>query len=84
MWQKILPVVLLIAVLIGVIFIFSKDNTQKENSQISTTEIKNMEKTHLTPPPMMLNKDKQYEAVLQTSEGDITIQLNSLVTPITE
>lgn len=41
-----------------------------------------MEQTQ-TPPPMEIDKNKEYEAILNTALGDITIQLNATSTPIT-
>ncbi|MBI3397067.1 peptidylprolyl isomerase [Candidatus Woesebacteria bacterium] len=36
-----------------------------------------------TPPPVQIDKNKKYQAVLKTDYGDITIELNVTKTPIT-
>lgn len=48
----------------------------------TTTKSKTM-KTYTTQPAMTLDKNKSYGAILKTSEGDITIELNTKETPIT-
>lgn len=40
-------------------------------------------KTNLTPPTMQIDAAKKYTAVLHTTAGDITIELNAAATPKT-
>ncbi len=42
-----------------------------------------MESETKTPPPMTIDTEQDYKAVLETSEGTITIDLNESKTPIT-
>ncbi len=49
-------------------------NKQQQNPQSSET---------ITPPKMIIDKTKNYSAVLNTSKGQITIQLKAKQTPIT-
>lgn len=54
----------------------SQDTTKGESITNSDSEKSN-------PPPMALDKNKSYQAVLTTSEGVITVDLNAKETPIT-
>ncbi len=54
------------------------------NSDLSPIPIDNLDpKTMTAPPPMEIDKNKQYLALLKTSAGDITIALDALHTPLT-
>lgn len=50
------------------------------NGNQPTSAVKNI---NLTKPEMILAEGKKYSAILKTSAGDITIQLNADKTPIT-
>ncbi len=84
MRSKIIIVVVIVAVALGLIIINSKPATEpasnNTNNNLSATPT--MEQTQ-TPPPMEIDKNKEYQAILNTTLGDITIQLNASSTPIT-
>lgn len=81
MWSKIIIVGVIVVVVFGLIIINSKPATQSQsNNNLSTTPT--MEQTQ-TPPPMEIDKNKEYQAILNTALGDITIHLNATATPIT-
>jgi len=55
---------------------------QKERTQLSTNNT--MQKTYTAPPAMIINQqEEKHSVVLHTTEGDITISLNTAATPIT-
>lgn len=87
--RKFLFVVALL-VLIGGIFVISIKSGQKGKAIPETEELKISEeekteptKTQTKMPEMQIDKSKTYTAILETSEGDISIQLNAKQTPIT-
>ncbi len=84
MWSKILIVGVIIAAVLGLIIINSKPATESTsnntNNNLSATPT--MKQTQ-TSPPMEIDKNKEYQAILNTALGDITIQLNASSTPIT-
>ncbi len=47
------------------------------------TERRPVPKTYSSPPPMTINADKDYKAVLHTNMGDITVQLLPKDAPLT-
>lgn len=58
-------------------------DSQVESYSASPIPEPTMKPNESTPPPMTVDEKKQYTAVLKTSEGDITIELNADTTPIT-
>ncbi len=68
----------IVIILVGSYFIFFGVSPSEETPQL-TKELKqyNMQ------PVMTIDKNKKYTAILKTSEGDIMVQLNALITPIT-
>lgn len=57
----------------------------QESAQGSTQgeSITNSDSEQSNPPPMSIDENKSYQAVLTTSEGVITVELNAKQTPIT-
>lgn len=74
MVKKGIAVFIFIIVIISVFFLFSTNNVKQPtvNQPVKTQ-----------PPAMEIDKTKTYQAVLTTSLGDITIDLNAGKTPIT-
>lgn len=80
--KKYLLIIFLLIVLFASFYIFSnKKQPQKEEVQ-GTTVIKPTEGEEKMPE-MQIDKNKNYTAILKTSEGDITVELNAKQTPIT-
>lgn len=71
--------------ILAIILFLSQNNVQpqKPTATPEPTQIPNKVQMTNTPPPISIDKNKTYSAVLKTSEGDITIELNAKVTPIT-
>lgn len=71
--------------LIGLMALFavSCTNDQSPETTKTTTEPKPKEEKTLEKPAMQIDVNKSYEAVLKTTEGDVTIKLNAKETPIT-
>lgn len=59
-----------------------QQNNQVQNSNEETNMNKNY-KQYSSPPEMTIDQKKAYSAVLYTSEGNITINLNVTETPVT-
>lgn len=76
--KKLVIILTVIAVFIGIFFLFSKDNSQSD-----VISKKDMNQAEVTPPPSLIDKTKTYEAILATSMGNITIQLTASATPNT-
>ena len=74
MIKKGIAIVVFIIVIIGIFFLFSTNNVKKPTIN---------QPVQPTPPAMEIDKTKSYQAVLTTSLGDITIDLNAAKTPIT-
>jgi len=77
--KRYIPVILIILVM-GLTLALVLVNRKTNNKQ--TTKQSSM-KTYTTKPEMSLEEGKSYSVILKTSEGDITIELNSKETPIT-
>jgi len=73
-------VIILLPILI--IFIFSKSPTEEQSANPNSSTVL-ADQSQNQPPPMTIDKTKKYQALLKTSEGDITIELFSAKTPIT-
>lgn len=82
----ILYVVFLFLVIIGIVFLFSK-NTASEEKQASERTATNSGKlnmgTYKNPPKMEITPNKQYRAVMETSKGSVQIELFAKETPQT-
>lgn len=83
-------VVILVSAAFFVLFRPAQDNSgantvdsQVEGYSSSPIPEPTMKPNESTPPPMTVDEQKTYIAVLKTSEGDITIELNADKTPIT-
>lgn len=82
-----LPVLIVVA--IAAVFFYSKLNaTEKIKTNPTSPENKIAEITLTptvtsTPTKMEISENKKYQAVLKTTSGDITIDLNTKDTPIT-
>lgn len=59
------------------------DLNQKQTSPTLTKTTNQLNSKGITMPEMKIDKNKTYQAVLSTSAGDITIDLNADKTPIT-
>lgn len=69
-----------IIILLGYLYATSKPPASQTDS---SAQQKQTVKNTTTPPAMVIDKTKSYTAVLKTSEGDITVQLNASVVPVT-
>jgi len=94
MENKLSLIVILAVVLFGfgVIVFFNKPKQEKPIVEKTSGEVKHqpIQPTEGISPPvekglpaMQIDKTKQYQAILKTSVGDITISLNAGQTPIT-
>jgi len=70
---------IIVIILIGSYFIFFDISSLKKETPKPTKELKQ----YNTQPPISIDRNKHYIAILKTSLGDITIQLNAKTTPIT-
>lgn len=64
------------------------DTVEDEEENVSMTDTGTQkltldEKQNLSPPEMTLEEGKAYKAIIKTSKGDITINLNATETPVT-
>jgi cyclophilin family peptidyl-prolyl cis-trans isomerase len=59
------------------------NNTNYDNQEEKSMPASLSANKKMTKPEMTIDQNKQYEATLQTSEGDIVISLNAQATPIT-
>ncbi len=88
--KKYLLAILLPIVLLGGYFLLSKKNQpQKEDVAGTTSEVQEVSPV-IKPTEregkmaeLEIDKNKNYTAVLKTTEGDITVELNAKQTPIT-
>jgi peptidylprolyl isomerase len=60
---------------------FTKKQNEPSVSQNNTMNIQQNTKSDL--PTMQIDQNKSYQAVMHTTEGDITLVLNAKVTPVT-
>ncbi len=79
--KKIIAVIVVIAMLLGFGFLLTNKGYKSEQKipQLKT----NSELEQSSSPPMTIDKNKKYTAVLKTSAGEITVELNADKTPIT-
>lgn len=80
--QKIIFTLITIFLILGAFFLLRKE----ENKNSADTSEKPSEisgKKSMPTPKMEISKDKKYTAFLQTTEGNITIQLFADKTPVT-
>ena len=83
--SKYILAIILVLIIGGVAFVFmesSKRMTQTAPQKNSAESMKKNTKT-LPSPAMQLKENAEYTAVLHTTEGDITLSLNSVQTPVT-
>lgn len=81
--MKNLPVLIAffaVIILLGYMYVTSKP---AQTSKLSDTKGEQTVKNKSNPPPMAIDKTKSYTAVLKTTEGEITIQLNASEVPVT-
>ena len=73
----ILYIFIILLAVIGVIFLFSKDNTAKKDisSNISTDSAQIKYKTYTSEPEMKIDEKKKYSANIQTNKGAIEVEL---------
>ncbi|MCR4329754.1 MAG: peptidylprolyl isomerase [Candidatus Roizmanbacteria bacterium] len=75
---------LIVIVLFGWNNLFSqKSTTTSQTSQIPVEPTEEMTKKNTKQPPMTIDVNKTYTATVTTTEGDITINLDTKDTPIT-
>src|SRR3989338_11553571 len=67
-----------VIIFLGYLYATSKPQTANNSAATPTAAVKNQKS-----PPMEIDKTKEYKAVLKTTEGDITIELDADETPIT-
>lgn len=76
---------ILILVIIGAVFLFSRENTSKDSllrdESTSSSQIKPAK--YKAPPDMMVDTKKKYKAELVTNNGKMTIELFVNETPTT-
>jgi len=73
MWKNVLGISLVIALLVVIGFMVVKPTPQPKEQPSSGSQL----------PPMMIEPDKTYSAILHTEVGDITISLHAKETPKT-
>lgn len=85
--KSIFAIIAVVVILFGGVLFLRKDNSQPSDTpdilQEETQQTPMPSTTTLTKPELTINKSKKYSAVLKTTEGDITIELNSGATPVT-
>lgn len=80
--MKNLPVLIaFFAVIILLGYLYATSGTAQKSQQ--ETKGAQAVKNKSNPPPMAIDKTKTYTALLKTTEGDITIQLNASKVPVT-
>lgn len=60
-----------------------KLNVKENNVMQDNGKMTAQEKTQVTQPEMQIDQSKKYSAIINTTEGNITIDLNAKETPIT-
>lgn len=89
--DNILLIFLLLSLLFIGAFVIRKANKKNDNS-INNTKYTNEDKSmpaslsankKMNKPEMIIDQNKQYQATIHTSEGDIVISLNAKETPTT-
>jgi len=77
--KPLLAVILLFPILIALVLIFANNKAAKtQTSDVNISDDKNQ-----SLPPIQVDKNKKYTAVLNTTEGKILIELNVSQVPIT-
>jgi len=61
----------------------STNEGQETSSSSSITNLEQKGETEMKAPKMQIDKNKSFTAVLETSEGNIAIELNAKATPVT-
>lgn len=80
--MKNLPILIIFfAVIIALGFLYTTNNNPAATKQTPAEAQPTI--TNQQKPAMEIDKTKSYQAVLKTSEGDITIALNASETPVT-
>ncbi len=82
MLKYLIPTVIIAVLLIGVIYFSNKSYNKQTTQSESITESVPTETMQPTPK-MTIDVNKIYQAVLTTTDGDITVELNVKETPIT-
>lgn len=84
--KQIMYLILILSVIVLTVLLLSKnqgtENTKTTMNKITPTTNKKTEKS-IDSPRMIINKDKSYQALVNTSEGEILIDLDNQETPIT-
>lgn len=68
-----------VIILLGYLYATSGTAQKSQSETKGAQAVKNKS----NPPPMIIDKTKTYTAVLKTTEGDITVQLNASKVPVT-
>lgn len=68
-----------VIILLGYLYATSGTAQKSQSETKGAQTVKNKS----NPPPMIIDKTKTYTAVLKTTEGDITVQLNASKVPVT-
>ncbi len=68
-----------VIILLGYLYVTSGTAQKSQSETKGAQAVKNKS----NPPPMNIDKTKTYTAVLKTTEGDITVQLNASKVPVT-
>lgn len=80
--------IIFVVILLPVLF-FQNNNKIDEykvsspTPQVQSVASQEAKKAVNTPSPMTIDKTKKYQAIIKTSEGDMTFSLNATQTPIT-
>ncbi len=82
--QKIIIVAGFLILVVGVtVTIFTKYNSQVAPMNQDQLSIEQGQDETMKQPKMTIDRNKKYIAILTTTEGDITIELNAKQTPVT-
>lgn len=82
---KALSTLIFIPITIFILVIVFKDETLRAGNPYEQKEEENMPITNkqaVTPPQTRLDVTKDYKVILKTTEGDITIKVNAIDTPM--
>jgi len=80
---------LLIILIVGGFFVFSKKKPEEKKESVQNTSVQKISpiikptESEVKMPELQIDKTKTYTAVMETSEGEITIELSAAKTPIT-
>lgn len=76
-------IVLIVVLILGILVFITKEFNKGENPQSTQEVTQPTSMKQLKKPSMQIDINKTYTATMKTSDGDIVIELNAKLTPIT-